>query len=206
LKKVLILIIVIAIFSCKNKEKIKFYYPSENYYKNIENPVELELDNFSNFEKLIDSIGILMADKKNVVSQINEKNKYYYFEINSLEEKGRTIPYHIKLRNLLGISTDSILKNDYYSTDSLSSFLKKDLLNFGKDRDFSDNPNRLIVSIELEKNQRVLEVKKILLEVFKTYDKLDKVKRDTIPLNIYFNWKSIKVRRPPIPTENEMDE
>lgn len=206
MKKVLILIIVIAIFSCKNKEKIKFYYPSENYYKNIENPVELELDNFSNFEKLIDSIGILMADKKNVVSQINEKNKYYYFEINSLEEKGRTIPYHIKLRNLLGISTDSILKNDYYSTDSLSSFLKKDLLNFGKDRDFSDNPNRLIVSIELEKNQRVLEVKKILLEVFKTYDKLDKVKRDTIPLNIYFNWKSIKVRRPPIPTENEMDE
>jgi len=206
LKSTLILILVVCLFSCKNNEELKFYYPNEKDYFNIENPIRIELDHFSDYKELIDSMEVLMAENRNVVSQIKQKNKYYFFEINSLEEKGRTIPYHIKLRNLLGISTDSILKNDYYSTDSLQSFLRKDLLNYGKDRNFSDNPKRLIISIELESNQKISEVKKILFEIFETYNKLKKNKRDTIPLNIYFNWKSIKVKRPPLPSEIDRDE
>jgi len=194
------------LFSCKSNEKEKFYYPAENIYKNIENPLELNLKNFSNFGNLVDSLEILMANKKNVISHINDENNIYYFVVNSLEEKGRTIPYHIKLRNLLGISTDSILKNDYYSIDSLESFLKKDLLNFGTDREFSDSPNKLVVSIELNESERIGEVNKLLLKVFKSFNQLDINVRDTIPMNIYFNWKIIFPKPPPMPTEIDKNE
>ena len=201
MKKTLIILAVVGLFSCKNQDEKKFYYPSEQDYANIENPVKLNLDNFSNYEELIDSIEILMADQRNVISYIIQNNNFYFFKINSLEEKGGTTPYHIKLRNLLGISTDSLLKNDYYSIDSLESFLKKDLLNYGKDNNFSDNPNKFIVSFELDENERILELNKLLIKVFETYNQLKGVDKDTIPLNIYFNWKHVFPKPPPMPTE-----
>ena len=122
------------------------------------------------------------------------------FEVHTIHN-GNGIPIHVKYKNIISISSDSIFKNKLYSIDSLDYLLKKDLLNFGKDLNFSDSPDRLIVSIEFPENGNINDVKDLMIKVFNSYNKLENKIKDSVNLNIFLNWKQEIIKPPPMPTE-----
>ena len=59
----------------------------------------------------------------------------------------------MEYKNIIEIHDDSVVKNKvHHPIDSLESILKKDLENFGKNPELSDNPEKLVVYVSYTVN------------------------------------------------------
>lgn len=202
MKKISVFLLVLLL-SCQNKKQLKIYYPTKNTFLNLRNPSKLKLQSFTSFGELVDTLQHYKYKGKVAIFNFKNKNTEYNFQASTFF--GDCGPPIIKLKNVIGISPDSIYKNNkYYPLDSLCFLLKKDLLNNGRDIEFSKNSKKLIVSLTISEKAEITELKKLLLKVFKSYNKIKKETIDSIIWNLQFN-KFIQLTPPPtsVPIENE---
>ncbi len=203
MKKIILLLFIIIFFSCQKKDKLKTYYPTKNIFLNLRNTTELKLQNFTNFGELVDTLGHYKYKGKIATFIFENKNTEYNFRVTTFF--GDCGPPIIKFKNIIGISPDTIFKNNnYYPLDSLDFLLKKDLLNNGKDLKFSNSSKKLIVSLSISEKGKIFELKKLLARVFQSYNKIKEEATDSIELNLQFN-KRLKIIPPP-PKPPEIDE
>jgi hypothetical protein len=184
MKKFLIFLIFLIFFSCKKEVVEKFYYPNKTeFFRVYKNSSKLEISNFNSFEKLVDTLENLNYKDYEATFKIRRNNNEYNFVSSTFSGKCSGPP-RIKFFNVLSISKDSILKKDsLYSIDNLTTLLKKDLLNYGKDRNFSESPEKLIVSVTEKKES--LEI--LLIKIFKEFNKIQSHEKDSLYLKINFN-------------------
>lgn len=202
MKKIILILFSIILFSCQKKEKLKFYYPTKNIFLKLKNTSELNLQNFANFDKLVDTLEYYKYKGKTTTFKLENKISEYNFKVSTFF--GNCSPPLIKFKNIIGISNDTIFKNRSYSIDSLYYLLKKDLLNNRKDPRFSDSPKKLIISLSVSEKETTFELKKLLTKVFQSYNKIKEETKDSIELNLQFN-RRVKILPPP-PKLSEINE
>ncbi len=202
MKKIILLLFLTIFFSCQKREKLKTYYPTKNIFLNLRNTSELNLQNFTNFGQLVDTLEHYRYKGKIATFRLENNKTEYNFKASTIF--GDCSPPHIKFKNIITISTDTIFKNKNYHIDSLNFLLKKDLLNNGKDLKFSNSSKKLIVSLTISEKGKIYELKKLIEKVFQSYDKIKQETEDSIELNLYFN-KRIRIISPP-PKPPEIDE
>ncbi len=198
MKTQLLLAVLLLIISCKKRSLDNYYYPSKaDVLGHFKNNQKLALSSFQNFEKLIDTLERINCLGNNAIFKLTHQHKEFNFIASTLFGNCSSAP-HIKYYNLLSISKDSILKNkSKFPIDSLAVMLKRDLLNYGKDKNYSRSPKKLIVSITEKKY-----LKNVLLKVFTEFNQIQSETIDSLTLNIQFNRRfEILPPVPPPPLE-----
>lgn len=186
------------LLSCESG-KTSFYYPNKQSFLELKNKDTLYLDQFTTFEQIIDSLWYYNSNEedKNPIFLIEENNIQYFLKPVALSVGFK--PPTEKIRNQIGISKDSIIKNEtVYSIDSLNIILIKDLLNYGKNNNLAESPQKLIISFFKPDNESIPNLKNSLLKLFKTYNLINN--KDTLELNIRMDRFFIPE---PLPTRNE---
>ncbi len=184
MKKWMIFIILLTLVSCKKNKIEKFYYPNKaEFLKLSKNNPKLEISYFNNFEKLMDTLEKLNNIDNKAVFTVKREKIEFNFISSTFFGKCFSAP-RIKFFNILSISKDSIFKDDtFYPFNSLKMLLKKDLLNYGKDLNYSSSPNELIISITEKKEH----LENLVLKIFKEFNKIQSETKDSLTLNINFN-------------------
>jgi len=193
--KLIIIILLLLLFSCENsKEGVdKFFsYPSEASFLKKENYEVLNFKSFKNFEDLIDSLQRLNYYDKKAYFKV-EKNKQEYNILVSTTF-GKCMPLFLKFKNILSVSKDSILKEKKYSIGDLKSILEKDLLNYGENWNYSESPEKLVVSLTCE----IDELEFLLIKVITAFNEIEEQSSDSLKLNIFLN-RRIEIFPPPPP-------
>ncbi len=176
MKKILILLLIFA--SCNTAE---YYFPSKDFFEKNK-PTEIRIKNL-NFQELTDSI-------RNGLY----KNEFYYIKINNKNIEYKITPFAytgglIKEKNVLEISKDSVKFSFInYPIDKLSYYLKSHYENNGKNVNSPDSYKKAILKLVLKKEDDSQTLNKLLLKVVKTYQKTNIKLKDSIELNISFNY------------------
>ena len=102
-----------------------------------------------------------------------------------------------KQKNIIGISKDSIYKMDkYYQIDNLEKILETDLINFGYNPKFADNPKWLRIQFLHPEKESISDLENNLLRVFNIYNNVNSQHKDSLELNIEFK-KFVSLKPPP---------
>ncbi len=172
--------------SCVKKSKKDFYYPNKQKFENVLNKDTINILSFSSFKEFKSEMWNFYRNKpdKNPVLLIENEDKRYF--IKYIDEIGCMPPIY-KMKNLIAISKDSVYKlKKYYSIDSLASILETDLLNYGKNTKYSDNPKSLRIQFLHPEKESIVDLKNSLLNIFTIYNKINLKVKDSIELNIEF--------------------
>ena len=157
-----------------------------------ENNPNLTFGIFDNFNELIDSLESLNFNNQSSIMKIKNGRIEYNFVAKTFYHK-QSPPIFLKFKNILRVSKDSIYKGEnLYSIDSLPNILKKDLLNYSIDENYSDSPNKLVISITSE----LKDLNPLLIRIFNEFNQIKEKSNDSIMLNIYFN-ERIGIYPPP---------
>lgn len=192
MKKVFILFFIII--SCTTEKQ---YYPSKQFFKE-HNPQEINIDTIT-FEVLFDSLSNQLF-----------KDKRYYIEVKNSNKSYRISPFtysggFIKERNALEIFNDSIyVFDEKYPITLLDKYLKVHFDNNGNLDWFSTSPKYAFVKLVFHKNTKSKIIKKRLLEVVNSFDKVFENKQDSYNLSVMFdkfNREQMSIPPPPISIE-----
>ncbi|MFK5880364.1 MAG: hypothetical protein QM478_12815 [Flavobacteriaceae bacterium] len=191
---IIILSLITLITSCKKNPTAKTisHYPNRIEFSKYENTILLDFNSFDNFNELVDSLENLKYLGKISTFQLKKGKTKYQF-IAKTTFGNCSAPPMLKFKNIISLSSDSILNTNYYIIDSLKSVLKRNLLNFGSIDSLSDSPKRLMISITAE----ISELEPLLLKLFGAYDEIKSGSRDSLQLNIFFN-RRLEIF-PPVP-------
>ena len=188
------------ILNCKNKVSDIRYYPN-NLIKSTKNIKEIDLDSIPlNFKEITDLVRKTKNEKKNLSIEIND---------NGITKK--IIPYVyngglIKERNILHLKYDSILIDNGYLITELKPILKRHYTNNGKNYRYSDSPKRAIVELNIDTNKTGTDLKKILINLTRTFDEVKSEVKDSIELRLIFNYfRRNPPPPPPPPTPIELE-
>ncbi len=189
MRNIIVLLFLIVVFSCKKKKDIHFYYPNKAKFLKLstELPV-LEFKSFKNFDQLVETLERLPNKKGKAIFKLNKNEVTYSFIVSTFFQRNSnglaSIAPRIKRWNILSVSKDSILKNNnFYAVDSLSSYLKKDLLHKERDMIFADSPEKFSISI----TEKKVNLERLLIRLFKAYNAIKKESKDSLEFNIQFN-------------------
>ena len=194
MKKLLFLLILIS--SCK---KEVYYYPSEDFFEEY-NPTEIIIDNLS-FHEITDSISNGLFRKEKYFLTIVDEGKEY--RISPFTYTGG----YIKEKNALEIVDDSIYVSvNKFPLTQLSKYLKRHYENNGKSEYLSDSFKRAFVKLVLEPKGNSEKLKSKLLYLLQVYNQTNIENKDSIQLNILFNYPRdldfSKISPPPIIIED----
>ncbi len=181
--------------SCKTHRKDfekEFYYPNSSDFSLSKNYQYIELNGFNDFSQLVDSLENLNYDEKRAYLKIDSNKKRYNVLVST--NFGKCYPVFIKLKNILSISKDSLRKEKNYPIKNLKSILKKDFSNFGKDYDYSDSPEKLIISLTCE----IDELENLIIKVSEAFNEIQQESSDSLKLNIFVNRRIEVLPTPPI--------
>ena len=134
---------MVFLSSCQQKAPKDFYYPSRQAFDRFYVQDTVKLSSYSNFDEFQSRLWKLdrKDPQKNPIILIEHKGQRFFIKYTI--DWGYQ-PHITKLKNLIGISKDSLYKwEQYHSIDSLEYFLKKDLFNNGMDNQFADNSKSL---------------------------------------------------------------
>ncbi|PQV48462.1 hypothetical protein CLV33_105322 [Jejuia pallidilutea] len=201
MKKLLLIIIAINLLYCKGKafdenQKVK-YYPSEKYFES-NGVVEIDLYNPNiNFKKIYRR-----------VNELHVNDSTPYFEITHDDTLRRIMPLrndwgHGSSYNILGISKDSIWKENGYPITELYKLLKKHYENCGKNPQYSISAEKAWVEVELDTNATGSDLEKALLNLTNIFDKLNRTHADTLELKVGLSYFSQIPPPPPPPKDAE---
>lgn len=211
MKKVVFLsaFIILSLFSCKvtNKEKalekeIYFYPQKENFDR--ANLSEIYLDSLKDYSAMLNEIDrVACEDSVPVINYSNNTEKFRLLPWYECSESNTvSCP---TLRSRIFIQNDSILTNNRiaHSIDSLDLILKKHLLNKGKDFNYSDSPNHAGIEIYFKENTASKEISDLLVDLSEKFNRLNRNKKDTLYLKIYFRDRPFSMLPPPPPPEQD---
>ncbi|MGJ8743035.1 hypothetical protein [Polaribacter sp.] len=181
--------------SCIIEEQKVFYYPS--YSENSENKFEtINLDKTSlNF--------------KEIVNKIDQNSNETFIEFNDGKniKKIKAFVHNggfIKRKNVLQISTDSVLIDNGYLLSDLKNLMKRHFLNKGKIKYYSDSVEKAIIEISINPNKNANELKETLKKLTLEFDNLKKEINERIELFAFFSYfRFEKINIPPPPMELE---
>ncbi|WGH75242.1 hypothetical protein P8625_14375 [Tenacibaculum tangerinum] len=163
--------------SCKtNRENIEkeFYYPHSSDFSLNENYQYVDLRGITDFNQLVDSLQSLNYEEKRAYLKIyNNKTRYNVLVSTTF---GKCYPIFIKRNNVLSISRDSLKKEKSYPIHNLKNILKKDFSNFGKDYNYSNSPEQLIISLTC----KISELDSLIVIVCKTFNEIKQESSDSL--------------------------
>jgi len=197
LKKTVYILIFLTFFSCFKGEQKVLFYPSflENSEKTFET-INLEKTTL-NFKEIVNKIdqtsnGTLIEfnDGKNII------------KIKTFIHKGGLI----KRKNVLQISTDSVLIDKGHLLSDLNSLMKRHFLNNGKIEYYSDSPKKAIFEISINPKKNANELKETLKKLTIEFEKLKKEINERIELTVFFSYfRFEKINIPPPPLKLELE-
>ena len=178
--------------SCQDNSSIFKYYPSAIDYSEIDVEI-INLDSTQlNFKQIVSKVGNSDYGSRTVVVEVSEENVIKRF-----------IPFTYsdalyKNRNVLRIKSDSILKLGGYPISELDTILRKHYFNNGSNSNYSDSPDKAIVEINLDSTTEAHAIKKTLISVSNSFDKLKLTAKDSIVLRVFLSY-SRPAEIPPMP-------
>jgi len=152
-----LILLILTILACQNSDK-KEKQLVQKVYGNlgaINNSlgVELELDRFNNWRDLLIRTERIACNDSlpKITLKTNKEIKTIYFHTPCWEN---FLCILIKEKNTIKIHNDSIGKyhDELYPLDSLTSILRRDIDNNGKNSILSDTPEKLLIYISYNKN------------------------------------------------------
>lgn len=192
-------LLVLSIFLLANcaKKKPHFYYPTSEKFENLKDKDSFYLKEFSSYKSIIDTLWYYNKNIRNPVFIIeNAENKYFFKPV---ELPFGCYPELIRFKNFIVIYKDSISHTDTsYPKDSLKYILKKNLLNFGLDKEYANSPDKLIIRFSKPKEVSVPYITSNLISIFNTYNEINEASLDSLELNIDFR-EFIHKPPPPLP-------
>lgn len=192
--KYLIILLFIIIFSCKEKKLDRVYFPYKNRNENLSFEKKIKISSFKSFidfEKKMDS---LYDNNKYPLIFLKDSTNSYYVEY--FEQGGCTNPIY-KRKNLIGISKDSICKSgQYFKSEKLYNVLKTDLLNYGSNIEFAESHEKLNIRFLNLYSEPTKNIEFCLLELIKTFNKIQKETKDSLHLNIRFEQYGLYFKHP----------
>lgn len=122
--------------------------------------------------------------------------------------KKRIMPYvygsgTYKIKNVLQISSDSILIDDNYPIKELKAILKRHYLNKGKIPYYSVSPQRALVEVTIDTSENGKKLKEVLTKLTQTFDEIKEEINDTIELRVFFDYFR-QIPPPPPPKLNNI--
>ncbi|HHC80878.1 MAG TPA: hypothetical protein ENK46_13410 [Flavobacteriia bacterium] len=180
------------IFSCQEKMIKIQYYPDDTLYTE-KNAEIIRLDTTKlNFKQITDKIGTFYNRFGKLVVEFDDG-----------KVKKRVIPFVfdgglIKERNILEITSDSILIDDRYPISELKRILKRHYTNKNNISYYSESPYNALVEVTIDTNKSGKELKQVLTNLTSTFDEIKNELQDSIKLSIYFDY-SRQTPRPPRP-------
>jgi len=165
---------------CCNKKQTKtiIYYPLKEYF-NSSKLVKIDLGNPKlNFKKIT-----------NLTNNIHSNDSTPYVSIKENDTVKKIIFLrndwgHIKKRNALRISKDSIFIDNNYLFKDFYKILSRHYNNNGNNMDYAESTEKAWVEIEIDTSDSGLELKKVISKVVKTFDKINKHHKDSLKLKI----------------------
>jgi hypothetical protein len=193
-------LVLLLISSCNKKEEKEFYYPNLEEFEKIQNKDLIRINSFTNYKEFKSEMWNFYRKKpgKNPVILLeNDEYKYYIKYSNNYG----CMPPILKLKNVIGISKDSVYKwEKNYPIEKLEHILKTDLLNYGKDNKFADNPKSLKIQLLNPEKETIINIENNLINVCRVYNKIKSQTKDSLELNIEFE-ELITLKPPPIPKD-----
>ncbi|WP_339916850.1 hypothetical protein [Yeosuana marina] len=205
----LIFVIFLIVFSCKNREGKKnsdkniFYYPNKKAFKDSTHLSNIYLDSFKNFNQLVDRIHkTLCEDSIPVINIETPTEKFRLIQINGCPNINTSICE--KTRNVITITSDSIYVyvNDGIGIDNLEETIKNHIINPKKEFKYSSPPEKAIIQIHVDKKFGIIKTKKLLLKTFNAFNKINESQSDSLSLKIRFTKFLFKEIPPPPPPED----
>ncbi|CAL2101808.1 conserved exported protein of unknown function [Tenacibaculum sp. 190130A14a] len=176
-----LILLLLAFCGCQhfNKKPEKIINKSFGLLNNENDStsVELDLNKLNNWEELIKRTTQIVCNDS--IPKISIKNdsviKHIYFRNICWKNFGCVL---IREKNTLSIYNDTIKKSNetFYSLDSLTTVLKRDIENNGQNPSWSDNPEKLLINVSYDQNglEKLINVLNLLTEAFeKVTDRKD---------------------------------
>lgn len=197
MRKITFILVFSTFLSCIREDKKVIYYPS--YSENSENKFEtINLEKTAlNFKEIVNRI-----DQNFNETLIEFKDGKNIKKIKVFVHNGGLI----KRKNVLQISTDSVLIDNGYLISDLKKLMERHFLNKGKIQYYSDSVEKAIFEISLNPNKNANELKETLKKLTFEFDSLKKEINEKIELIIFFSYfRFEKINIPPPPLELEME-
>ena len=189
---------MLLILSCNNKTTEIRYYPTDRTFSEQTSEL-IGLDTTQlNFRGITNKVGTYYKDYGKLVVEFDDGRI-----------KKRITPYVydgglIKYRNVLPITSDSILKDGGYSISELKRILKKHYLNNDENFRYAQSSKKALVEVTIDTSKNGKELKKILTKLTRTFDEIKEETKDTLELRIFFDYfRQISPPPPPPKMENE---
>ncbi|WCO03562.1 hypothetical protein [Psychroserpens ponticola] len=184
--------------SCKNKTTEIRNYPTDR---------ELQKETFELVG--LDTTTLNFREITNIVRSYSENNKKLIVEFDDGKLKKRITPYFydgglIKYRNVIPITSDSILKDGGYSISELKRILKKHYLNKDENFRYAQSPKKALVEITIDTSKNGKELKEILIKLTRTFDEIKEETHDTLELRVFFDYFR-QIPPPPKPSKMEKE-
>ena len=157
-----------------------FYFPHQSKFLESNNQY-VNLKSFSTFDQLVDSVQKLKSLLKEAAFKLETEEVDYH--VLASHVLGLDNPAIIKMKNILLVSRDSVKKNVAYPIEDLKEVLKKDLLNKGKDDQFSESPERLRVAF----TTTIEDSENLLIYVLEAFQDIQKESTDSLSINVQMN-------------------
>lgn len=196
LKYLIYIVLVLSILiSCKGEEK-EFYFPNDFEFSQKETYQFIDIKSFKTYDKLIDSIENLSFKGKKAYLKLKNNNTNCNVLVTT--SFGECFPPLVKLKNIISISKDSIIKDINYPIRDLKLILKKDLLNFGKNKKYSESPEKLVISIVTD----LKDLEQLMITVTATLNEIQTETLDSLNFNLYLN-RSLELYQLPLPNHEK---
>jgi hypothetical protein len=193
LKYFLFIQVLLLVINCREKAREIRYYPDETLFTSKDAEI-IRLDTIKlNFKQITNKVGTYYNRYGKLVLEFEDKNI-----------KKRVIPFvfdggYIKNRNILTITSDSILKDSNYDISKLKRILRKCYTNKGKNFNYPETPYRNLVLMSIDTNMSSKDLKHELIRLTRTFDEVKNELNDTIKLIVYFDYsRQIKLPPPPV--------
>lgn len=176
--KLIPFVILLLFLSCKvDREQVRFY-PAKQSFTNTE---QLKICSVKNYKEVITLAETIRSKKRIPEIIIKDENI-----------RKRIIPFTYgngltKERNILKITTDSVLIDNGYTITNLKQLLKRHYLNKGNIPYYSDSPQKAIIEINFNKNENCKDIKGLLIKLTRTFDEVNREVKDSLKLNVFFN-------------------
>lgn len=199
MKKIGFISIILLILSCKNQTTEIRYYPTDREILHEKMEI-IDLDTTTlNFKQITNKIG------NDYYPEPNFKEIFLEFYDGQIKKRG--IPYVysgglIKQKNVLIITSDSILIDTGYRIGELKGILKRHYQNNGKIPKYPESAHKALIEVNIDSTKVGAEIKEILKKLTRSFDEIKNEINDSTELRIFFDYYS-KVPPPPPPTKRE---
>jgi hypothetical protein len=198
LKKALYISTILLFLSCKNEPTEIRYYPTDRTFSEKTSEL-IGLDTTKlNFRQLTNKVGTYYKDFGKFVVEFNDGRI-----------KKRITPYVydgglIKYRNVLPITSDSILKEKGFPISELKRILKKHYLNKDENFRYAQSPKKALVEVTIDTSKTGKELEMVLVKLTRAFDEIKEEVNGTIELRVFFDYfRQIPPPPPPPKMESE---